>query len=187
MGPRFLNANLTIKDWVEETTDLGLLHRFCHQLSCLTHQWAQIWPGLPFAADMPVKPFLLLFTSLTRFSLRWALASLSPFLYVLTVTLYSFWVKPIKKKKKEHCYDRSFWCSYTLSTLQSCYSSLKKNPVKLKETSALLIMLQEWVLAIQYSSIKNKRQFEGHWVFHRLSGINKHKAPTFYQLNQYVI
>lgn len=55
MGPRFLNVNFTIKDWIEESIDLGLLHRFCHQLSYPTHQWAQIWPGLPFAADIPVK------------------------------------------------------------------------------------------------------------------------------------
>lgn len=140
MGPRFLNVNLTIKDWIEESIDLGLLHRFCHQLSCPTHQWAQIWPGLPFAADIPVK-LSCCSSHLSPDSVEMGFGFSKPISVCFdsdSIFLLSKTYKK-KKKKREHCYDRSFWCSYTLSTLQSCYSSLKKNPVKLTETSALLI------------------------------------------------
>lgn len=74
-----LKANIT-EVWGKVVVEhLGFICILCHLLPCLVQQGGHIFPGFSFAAGVLVETLLLPFMSLTRLSLKWALAFLMPF------------------------------------------------------------------------------------------------------------
>lgn len=76
--------------------------------------------------------------------------------------------KPLKIiKQKPSLWQQIMVCVHLECCAEFSLTLSKENPLKLTETSAELIILQEQTLAIQYPSVKYNREFEGCLIFHR--------------------